>query len=178
MKKIILMLAIGAFSFAAHAQENAIKVNPFAILGGNDLVSYERAFNDNSTGIISAAYTSFGFSGAKYQSVGAGLQYRYYFSEAIRGWYLGAGIGYQSGNVEGDGDTFSDIESESVDVDFSSFTGGIKGGYQWSWDSGFTLDLNLGANYVNFTYDDSEESTNFDGTGILPSFGLGLGYAF
>ena len=45
MKKILLITVLALLSTnTIFAQENAIKINPLAILGGTDLVSYERAF--------------------------------------------------------------------------------------------------------------------------------------
>jgi hypothetical protein len=178
MKKLLLFVAFAAFGFSfSNAQENAVKVNPLAILGGTDLVSYERALTDNASGIISAGIGGFSIGNFSYSSYGAGLQYRYYFSEVIRGWYGGGAVAFQGGNVEAE-DNFDGSSSE--EISFGAFSGGIKGGYQWSWDSGFTLDLNLGINYVNFSYDDTDNSSfdSLDGSGILPQFGFGLGYAF
>lgn len=142
------------------------------MLGGTDLISYERVFSEHSTGTIGVGSGGFKILGYRYAATGAELQYRYYYNQAIRGWYTGGSLSYQSGKVE---DTNS-----SDELNFSGVALGVKGGYQWSWESGFTLDLNLGANYVNLNYDDNSNSSFSDvrGSGIVPQFGLGLGYAF
>jgi opacity protein-like surface antigen len=183
MKKLLFITVLALFAIPnIQAQENAIKVNPLAILGGTDLVSYERALSDNTSGVISVGYGGFKFGDVSYKSIGGGLQYRYYFDEALKGWYLAASVGYQSGDVEAETIT---IGGSSVDSDKFNFTAlgvGVKAGYQWLWDSGFTLELNLGASYKSFKYDfenDSEENLyNFKASGVLPTFGFGLGYAF
>ena len=60
MKKILLITVLALLSTnTIFAQENVIKINPLAILGGTDLVFYERAFSDNTSGIISAGYGGF-----------------------------------------------------------------------------------------------------------------------
>jgi hypothetical protein len=50
------------------------------------------------------------------------------------------------------------------------------------WDSGFTLELNLGVSYKSFKYDfdnaSQEAEFDFKASGVLPTFGFGLGYAF
>lgn len=178
MKKVLLCASFAVFGLSlSNAQENAIKVNPLAVLGGTDLISYERALGENSSAIISGAVGGYNLGGFKYSSVGGGAQYRYYFEEVMRGWYGAGSIAYQSGTVEVD-DFFG--EGDPSETNFGAFSAGAKGGYQWSWDSGFTLDLNLGINYVNFSYDDNNDSqfSSLKGSGILPQFGFGLGYAW
>ncbi|MDA0176454.1 DUF3575 domain-containing protein [Mesoflavibacter profundi] len=184
MKKLFVLAAfilLGAT--AVNAQQNVVKVNPLALLGGSDLVSYERAFGEKTSGIISGAVGGFKIGDVKYKSAGAGLQFRYYFDEVLSGWYGGAIADYQSGTVESESTTFTfdgDVSTESDDFDFSSFGGGLKIGHQWVWDSGFTLDLNLGASYKSFDYDlnDPQEEERYKASGVLPTFGFGLGYAF
>ena len=104
----------------------------------------------------------------------------------MKGWYAGAQAGYSTGKVKLESSTFSfggfglnDVETVSSETNFSALKFGAKGGYQWVWNSGFSLDLNLGLAYNSFSYDD--ESGNFStlkGSGILPNLGFGLGYAF
>ena len=164
------LLVLLALSFASlKAQENVIKVNPFALLGGNDLVSYERALGEHSSGTIGAGYGGYQLGGLKYKNYGASLQYRYYFNEALTGFFGAAALGYSKGSVE--------LDNDNDDIDFNSFGGGLRAGYQWIWDSGFSLDLNAGINYRSFSYED-DENISLKGNGILPSFGLGIGYAF
>lgn len=104
--------------------------------------------------------------------------YRYYFSEALKGWYGMGGIAYNNGKVTTTGydENFNTTEEK---VNFNSFGGTVKVGYQWLWDSGFTLDLNGGLGYSSFKYDQS--GTVNDGlkaSGLLPAFGLALGYSW
>ncbi len=181
MKKIILTAAaVFAFSFA-NAQENIIKANPLSILGGTDLLSFEHKIGDHTSAVLGLGYGGFSIGGAKYTNMGAELQYRYYFNEALKGFYGGGQIGYSFGKVTMDeidftGTTFT---TTSIDTDFSSMKVGAKGGYQWVWDSGFSLDLNLGLAYNNFNYKDSGSTTStLKASGVLPNFGFGLGYAF
>ena len=183
MKKLLLVIAIAIFALpTVDAQENVVKINPLAVLGGTDLVSYERALSDNSSGVISAAYGGFKISGTKYTSIGGGLQYRYYFDEVLDGWYGAGVVSYQSGQVESESISIGGVSTDSEEFDFSAFGGGIKAGHQWVWDSGFTLDLNLGASYKSFDYDfendTQEDFYDFKASGVLPTFGFALGYAF
>ena len=171
------MLALGFTT--VNAQENAIKANPLALLGGADLVSYERAISDNSSLVLGAGIGGFKVSGTKYSSFGVSGQYRYYFKEALNGLYAGAIVQYLSGDVEYE-DIFG-FGAEIDDVGYSSFGGGVKFGHQWAWDSGFLLDLNVGASYSSFSYDDSDDDafvTGLKSSGVLPTFGLALGYAW
>ena len=178
MKKTILTAtAVFAFAFA-NAQENAIKANPLAILGGTDLVSFEHKLTENSSAVIGAGISSFDFGVAKYKSTGLELQYRYYFNEAITGLYAAGLAGSTTGKVEDTYDYSFGLDSNSnEDTKFNSLKIGVKGGYQWIWSSGFLLDINLGLAYNKFNY----SGGNFEDlrlSGILPNFGLGLGYSF
>ncbi len=183
MKKNIVFLLFGLLmSSSIFAQENSVKANPLAVFGGTDLFSYERAVTDKSSGIVGAGFSSFKFGDFKYQTIGGKAEYRYYFNSALEGWFAGAGVQYQNGKVEVDSGsiTFDGSSSTSDEINFNGIGVGAKGGYQWIWDSGFTLDLNLGLNYVSFSYDDSDNSTfsTLKGSGILPALGFGLGYSW
>ncbi len=182
MKKIILTAAaVFAFGFA-NAQENIIKANPLAILGGTDMLSFEHKLGDNSSFVIGAGIGGFKIGDAKYSNMGAEFQYRYYFNEALKGLYAGGQVGYSSGKVTMETISFDNnfnFVSSTNETKFGSFKLGAKGGYQWVWDSGFSLDLNLGFAYNNFSYKNSDPSfSTLKASGVLPNFGFGLGYAF
>ena len=181
MKKLFFG-AIALFTIAgAVAQDNVIKANPLALLGGTDLIAYERKISDHSSVLLGAGYGSFKFGGAEYTSSGVEGQYRYYFGESLKGWYAGGQVAYTSGKIKlGADQFFGSPDSTSGDVKFGAFGVGAKGGYQWIFGSGFVIDLNLGAAYTKFDFkgsSDSEVST-LKGSGILPTFGFGLGYNF
>jgi hypothetical protein len=171
MKKIILSaVALMAISFAI-AQENSVKANPLSFYGGTDLVSFEHKLGYQTSGVVGVGISIFNIGGAKYSSLGGELQYRYYFDEALYGWYAGGQVGYSKGKVT--------IDGSDSDTNYSAFKLGPKGGYQFLWDSGFTLDLNLGFAYNNFSYANSDGSfSTLKASGLLPNFGLGLGYSF
>ena len=181
MKKIILTAAaVFAFGFA-NAQENIIKANPLSILGGTDLLSFEHKIGDHTSALLGLGYGGFSFGGAKYTNMGAEVQYRYYFDESLKGFYGGGQLGYSFGNVSVDGFTFngSTFVDSTEELDFSALKIGAKGGYQWVWSSGFSLDLNLGFAYNNFNYKESgSDASTLKASGVLPNFGFGLGYAF
>lgn len=173
MKKLFLLGLILMSNEIVNAQESAVKVNPFALLSGSDLISYERAFNDNSSGIIGVGFGGYNFAGAKYSNTGAELQYRYYFEEVLKGWYAGGLGAFTVGTVQIEGIVNSD------ELNFSSIRVGAKGGHQWIWNSGFLLDLNLGLAYTKFNYEITNNSLGaLKGSGILPSFSIAIGYSF
>ena len=182
MKKL-LFCVIGMLSFGAVvAQENAVKLNPLSFFGGSDLFSYERKLSTHSSGIIGAGFSSYSFGSENYTSAGGELQYRYSFTEAIEGWYAGAQVGFTSGKVKIDDNFYgfgNQASPSSYETKFSSVKAGAKGGYQWAWNSGFVLDLNLGFGYSSFKYDDNNGNfSTLKGSGILPNLGFALGYAF
>jgi Protein of unknown function (DUF3575) len=183
MKKLLFTaIAVCGFAFM-NAQDSSIKVNPLALLGGSDLVSYEMKLGEKSSGVIGAGIGGYKFGGFKYSSFGGELQYRYYFTEAINGWYGAGQAGFTSGKVKTEANEFfigDPIEGDSSnETKFSNIRVGAKVGYQWIFDSGLTLDLNLGAAYNSFSYkDDTGVFSTLKGSGILPFGGFGVGYSF
>ncbi|MDQ1096368.1 MULTISPECIES: DUF3575 domain-containing protein [Chryseobacterium] len=190
MKKLLLVGALVIYGIAM-AQENSIKANPAALLGGTDLVSFEHKFGDRISGVVGAGYGGFKLGGYKYNSYGGGLQGRYYFDEAMTGFYGALVADYLSGKVEIDENgfnfNFGDTEASGgskTEINFSGFGGGLRVGYQWIFDSGFTLDLNVGASYraYNYKWNNSAEEAEYEGSlkgnGILPTGSVGLGYSF
>jgi hypothetical protein len=136
-----------------------------------DLVSYERAIGDQTSFVVSGSIGGFSVGATKYSSYGGGIQYRYYFNEVLNGFY-GAGVaGFKSGKITYD----SSLSTE--DTKYTNLLFGVKVGKQWLFDSGFTIDLNLGMNYRTFNYD-LDNTTGLKANGAIPSFGLGFGYAW
>lgn len=185
IKKIALLALVLSLGFSKmNAQEssgieNAIKLNPLAFLGGTDLLSYERALGDQTSILVSGALGNFTLGDFKYTFAGAGLQYRFYFTEALRGFYGGAIADILFGNTERKDFLTTDT---IVETKFTAIGGGVKLGHQWVWDNGFCLDLNLGLSYRSFSYEDGAEEAFGEGSlrasGTRPTFGFGLGYAF
>jgi hypothetical protein len=103
---------------------------------------------------------------------GAEAKYKLYFSSsnnAPRGWYGAPLVNFSSASGK----------SGSSEGKISLFGAGAVAGYQWVFggnDTGFALDLNFGAQYVNVKTSGDISGITLDG--ILPRIGLSLGYAF
>lgn len=177
MKKVCLLVTIALFSFVVQAQENVIKVNPLGLLFGSAQFGYEKALNDKSAIEVSLAYSSISAtigsdSDAKANGFGAEGKYKFYFSstkDAVRGWY-GAPVATYSSTKASSGSSDGKLSYLGV--------GGVAG-YQWVFgggDSGFALDLNLGAQYISANTSGDITGTSIEG--ILPRLGLALGYAW
>jgi hypothetical protein len=184
MKKV-LFTAIAVLGFVAtKAQENIVKVNPLSVLGGTDLASFEHKLGEHSSVLIGGGIGGFKIGDAKYSNLGGELQYRYYFNEALQGFYAGAQAGYNSGKVKFENSFSFDSNGNlttgtSNETNFGALKVGAKGGYQWVWDSGLALDLNIGMAYNNFTYKNNDGVfSTLKASGVLPNFGFGIGYAF
>ncbi len=179
MKKLLLGFVISIMSYGTISAQ-AIKLNPFALLGGRDLVSAEFAMGERNSLQVGLGYGGFKFGELRYTSYGGGLQYRFYFQEQMNGWYAAPGAGYGGGEVKVT-DAFSDDETS---LSFNSFGGEVRIGRQWLFDSGFLIDINAGAGYGSFKYqfsDESEEDLYKDvlsGGGVRFAGSVGIGYAF
>ena len=178
MKKVFLV-AVLVFAGMSNikAQENVIKVNPLGLLFGSAQLGYETALNEKSAVELSLAYSSVkatvgSDSDAKATGFGGEGKYKFYFSsnyDAVRGWYAAPVATYASTKASSD-------DSEGK---LSYFGVGAVAGYQWVFgggDSGFALDLNLGAQYISANTSGDISVVTIDG--ILPRLGLSLGYAW
>jgi len=177
MKKLLLPLScIIAISVSAQ-QKNSLKVNPVSILvgGGSDLVSYERAMSEHSSLGISAGYGEFKIDSYKYNYFGGNTFYRYYTKEVLHGLYFSGMIGI------GGGKTKYRNENKNMKDTYSALELGGLIGYQWLFDSGFTIDISGGASYMFFNYKEDHKMLKPNDakvSGFLPSLGLGIGYSF
>ncbi|WP_428740402.1 DUF3575 domain-containing protein [Tenacibaculum sp.] len=176
MKKLLVVIAMVAAGFTANAQKNVIKANPLALAFGSFEVGYERVVSESSSVELALAYSSLkvnttgGQVDAKANGFGVEGKYKFYFGEETpRGWYAAPVVTYSNTSLDSGGEK----------GDFSFFGGGAVAGYQWVFgggDSGFALDLNLGAQYVSVSTSGSIASTSIEG--FLPKLGLSLGYAW
>jgi Protein of unknown function (DUF3575) len=179
MKKIILSAAILAVSFGAMAQKksdseykNVVKVNPLGLLFGAANVSYEHVLSEKSAIQGNVQFGGLSFGGVKYTSLGAGADYKFYLSntkEAPKGFYAAPGVGFNYTSVTDGTNKYSGTGAT------------IRGivGNQWVWESGFALDLFGGVNYYLGGEIKGAGSTTYGKfSGILPTIGVSLGYAF
>ena len=161
---------------------NSITIKPLFMIFGVFSLEYERKIADNmSLGLGLGYYTrsagESSFSGFQFVP-----EFRYYFDEAVEGWYVSPYITYtvftESYPVTTDeldangiptGQTITTDESASL----SFYGGGVVAGRKWIWD-GFTLESWVGFGYLGLS-GDSNESLN---VGILPVSGFALGYSF
>ena len=178
MKKVIISLTLATIFFTAvkaqDERKNVIKINPVGLLFGSANVAYERAFSEKSSFVIAPTFGSFTLGDFKYSSLGISAEYRQYLSSekpAPLGMYVSPGIGYTSGKLK---------NNSGDEAKFGAFV--IKGvfGRQWIWDSGFTIDLNGGIQYLNYSYSNNSGAAfaGLKASGVLPALGFSVGYAF
>ena len=174
MRKVSLMLALFAASFAVKAQDNtrsnAIKLNPLslAFLTGN--VSYERAVGSNSSIQLGVFYSGLSFGDTKYSGLGITPEYRFYFAgakQALNGVYAAPFVRYQNFKI-----------SDKASTNESSFTtigGGATIGWEKMWDSGFVLDIFAGPSYNSAKFKNENDDDTFDVNGNFTGFGVRTG---
>lgn len=170
MKKFLLSFFICSLLFTtgfSQERTKVIKTNPLSLAFGNFNVTYEKVLNTKSSLLFRGAYM-FELFGVDVNTGSLGFGYRYYVThekeEIPSGFYLNPQTSLGFGSVESD-------------ANFTTFSIGAELGYQWAWESGFTLDLGIGPNYTTISGD--VDDVNFDSTsGILPSATLAIGFAF
>lgn len=177
MKKLFVV-SLGILSIAASAQQkNSIKVNPVSLIvgGGNDLVTYERVITDHSSIGVSAGYAEFKIDNNRYNYTSGNIFYRYYTKEALKGLYFSGKTGF------GGGRTKYTSDNKNMRDTYTAFTIGALVGYQWVFNSGFTIDVNGGASYLNLKYKGDTKipkPNEVKADAFLPTLGVGLGYSF
>ncbi len=162
---------------------NSIKANPIIFLFGYLGGTYERKIGDQMSLSLGLAYysnSSGGFgSDFKYSGFNISPEFRYYFDNAIEGWYMNGTITFTSINSTYKHQAF-DINGNLVDVtdegNISVYGAGVAAGHQWIW-GGFTLDVYGGAGFVA-----ASTSGNITGGlafgGFWPVLGTSIGYSF
>lgn len=185
MQKTVLILAVMMVSLTAGAQQYVIKTNPFGLAFGNFNLTCEKVFSPSSSVIIAGNYTynllgsqislsglegnfTYDLLGSQISLGGFGLGYRYYFTHVRKavpsGFYISPMGKMAIGKVQRSRDTKSSLSEFGI--------GGLIG-YQWSWYSGFTLDLGIGPMYTMINVDH-----NLVSSGVLPAGIFTVGFAF
>ena len=163
--------------FSLVLRKNIIKINPVGFLVGNVNAGWEHVLNDKSSFEIGARYSSVkGTIGSdddvKFTGFGAYAMYRFYLSNsksAPRGIYVAPNVGFNKTS-----------SSDDFDSDASIFNIGGLFGHQWAWggESGFVLDIGIGAAYYNSSFSGDDQVDDFGLDGIGPQLRLALGYSF
>ena len=177
-----LFLAVPCGLFAArHAKApvederiNDITVNPLGLVFGLGNVSYERALSKDNSWLVGANYGSYGITDNRLTIFGVTGAYRWWAGDKdLSGWFAGPEL-----KIESVAWSYG-VSGQTYNASGSFFGGGVQGGYQWVFHSGFTLNLGL-----NFDYLAGSISSNIAGAPSLTFGGsgaganLGLGYAF
>lgn len=163
---------------------NSIKTNPLSMIFGRFGAMYERKIGDNmSLGLTLAYYSqSTGITGLEYKYSGFTInpEFRYYFEEAIEGWYMSPYVTFTSitqkfiyDSTDDNGDPISKTDEATISV----YGGGVVGGRQWIW-GGFTLDVYAGIGYTGMSVSGNTGAGGLTFSGILPAFGTAIGYSF
>ncbi len=151
MNKILFASLLLFCTFKAEAQvKNIIKGNPIIFAGGILNAEYEHKLDNKKT--LSVGGLIYPFNGNSL--FGAFSTLRFYITHKKKEVPAGFYVGPDAGVFLADEDVYPVI-------------GGLIG-YQWVWDSGFTLDLGIGPQYV----------LNGDFEAPIPYPHLTVGYAW
>ncbi|MEP7195222.1 MAG: DUF3575 domain-containing protein [Saprospiraceae bacterium] len=152
MKSNYLLLLLLFTLSTSFAQKNVIKGNPIAFAAGIFNAEWEKAINSKSSFSVGAGVAILNdLNGFLLSS-----SYRFYITNRKKlvpeGLYVG-----------GDGILIVGFEDET------NLLIGANVGYQWIWESGFTMDLGIGPHYLI--------SDNYD-SGTIPYPTFTIGYNF
>lgn len=175
MKKLLLCAVTALTFFNAKSQDvkNTIKINPLSALLATGSVFYERKVSEGISAQLGVAYTGVKLDDVKFSGLAITPEVRFYFKRhAPTGMYTAPFLRYQNFTV-----------SENTNKgSYTSFGGGAIMGYQWVYNSGFTLDLFFGPNYNSGNYkstigtDEPQIKGGIEGFGIRTGIALGFGF--
>lgn len=192
MKKVIFGILVLCFiGQQAHAQQNIIKFNPFALALKQTSFGYERVVSDNASGQLYANYVfwdsnrdinltglDFGIEEINVTTELKGVRFipsaRFYvlgFQEAPKGFYVEPFLDllftkFKANGVDGN------IQAEGS-LDINAFMGGGTIGYQFIINEKLAIDLFAGAELAfvdtdDITFDVTNTTTNESETLISP----------
>lgn len=175
MKKLFICAAM-AFSFAglkAQDVNNTFKINPLSALLRTGSVFYERRISNGVTTQLGLAYTGLKLDETKFTGVVVTPEVRFYLKQyAPTGFYAAPFVRYQNYTI-----------TDGIDKgNYSSIGGGVLGGYQWVYGSGFVLDLFFGPSFNSGKYkasageDEPEIKGGIEGFGIRTGIAIGFGF--
>lgn len=194
MKKILLttVLAIG-FCLAitpesnAQVKQNAVKWNIFGTIIGQYQLAYERALSENisvqlSAGLVKRGWSAFDTQFLEIDEMGFILipEGRYYFKEALKGFYGAAFFRYYSSNLVAEDIDETDLGDYTATYKRRAIGGGLLIGYQALLGDVFVLDVAVGPQYKSVSQSVEYEDPNLNNTAVikLPDFSDGIGIRF
>lgn len=176
MKKIIVSLALIAFSITAFGQnenaQNELKINMSNLIGFKWLdVGYERILNEESSigfgTLISLDHSSAGLD--EYRTFSLTPYYRHFFSDKhAQGFFVEAFTMLHSGSNEYFYDDFDQQNGQTEDK-FTDFAVGVSVGAKWVTMRGFVAEIYAGIGRDMLNQSDIE---------VVGRGGLSIGYRF
>jgi hypothetical protein len=176
MKKLLLLPALLACG-AAHAQNNALKVDIFRPIINTLALSYEHKLSETSSfqlgvsGMFGFDTGGGGFNGSDNPKVsGFALtpEYRLYLSErypALEGFYVAPFARYEYQSLSGTRTTFSPIGAPfttNTEASLNAFGVGVLVGRHWIFKQRFSLDLFLGPGYTGTSVSSDDPNAEVD----------------
>jgi hypothetical protein len=158
------------------AQNHLVKTNVLGLAMKTGNLSYERKLGVKSSLQLGILYTWSTIWGVEFNGFAITPEFRYFLSrtDAPDGWYLSAFLRYI------DFDLYED--ETNTNGMLQSFSGGVVAGKQWIFMEWLSLDIFFGPEYipgeVKGTAGGSGEIEIIGNFGLVPRFGVNLGYAF
>jgi hypothetical protein len=150
------------------------------------MVGWEFKTNKRQSILVSVAPRYYRSEDYKRTGIGIGAEYRFYLSKnktGISGVYFGPAAAFGRLNIDDmysyyNGTTFVTTRTS---YKYTHFNIGAAFGHQWVWQSGFALDLGLGASF-RISDDDSQRPYYYSSfgreEGFIPRANVTIGYAF
>lgn len=164
MKNILLVGGLLLATGAAHAQNNVVKVDIIRPTVNTGAFSFEHKLSESASFQLTLSYTAnykeegSSFFGGNYQgrsTSGFGImpEYRFYLSEkyaALQGFYVAPFVRYQYLSQTGgfSRNPYFPGGNGRYEASLNAFGGGLLVGRHWIFKRRFSLDVNLGPEYV------------------------------
>lgn len=149
--KLIIIANIIMFPSRAFSQELAIKNNILGDATGSLNLAGEYRLGDQSTIQLGVSYNPWTFSeNKKFKHILVQPEYRYWFTDAFMGHFVGVEAQYAQYNVGGIS-PFKTIKDHRYQGNLMGI--GLTYGYQWMLSTFWNIEANISLGYVYLDYD-------------------------
>ena len=157
---------------------NSLKINILSMLVAKFGLQYERKICDKMSVALTLGFLYQSDDEGSKSGFSINPEFRYYFEEAIKGWYVSPYITYFVVKETRTDTYFNNnfpIDTYSKITQYV-YGGGFVGGHQWILN-GFTLDVFCGIS-ITASSRDKVHTLGYPIYGILPTIGGCFGYSF
>ncbi|MFH1368387.1 MAG: DUF3575 domain-containing protein [Elusimicrobiota bacterium] len=134
---VLAVVMVPCLGFSA--ESHLVRMDAFGVIGGASTINYEWAVDRDRSLSLEGVFWNRTLSNWKLDAVGAGIAYRFFRENALKGVFWGPEAKIVSINAKL-GDASTGVTAVVVNYNV---------GHRWIWDGGFALDIVTGFSYFS-----------------------------